>query len=571
MIKLLHIENVAVIEKADIEFKSGLSVLTGETGAGKSIVIDALSAVTGNRTSRDIIRTGADYASVTAVFSYAEKEKSGTASGAWLKENEIESGENDEIFITRKISSDGKSVCRVNGIPVPAAALKELGATLLDIHGQNDGRKLLDENAHLTYLDSFGGLEKDVEVYQAVFKQLKDKKLEIEKLTMDESEKERRIDTLEHQVDEIERAKLTPGEQGELTSRRELLLNASKLTQSVEAAFNALYGEGESVGVVGLISDAHAELDRASRYSEGLRALGERLDDMRYTAQDISDELRDFRTQLDFSPGELEELEARIDVLKRLQRKYGSEEEALEYMQRGKTELSNIEDSDNKIKKLEKELESKEREAVKLAELLSKKRKETTVKLQKRVKDELSELNMPGVQFTVEFNQAQGEYGLNATGRDEAVFLMSANPGEAPGRINRIASGGELARIMLALKNVLSSGQDTASMVFDEIDSGVSGVAAQRVGEKLAKLATDRQVLCVTHLPQIAMMADTHFEISKRVSEGRTFTHVQELDFEGRKNEIARLSGGENITITTLTSAEEQLRAAEKYKRELKS
>ena len=402
--------------------------------------------------------------------------------------------------------------------------------------------------------------------YKASYKKLRDKKAEIEKLTMDESEKELRIHTLKQQIDEIERAKLSPGEQNDLTARRELLLNASKLTESVEAAFEALYGGGEAAGVVELISDASAQLDRAARYSEGLRALGERLDDIRYSTQDISDELRDFRSQLDFSPGELDELEERLDVLKRITRKYGSEEDALEHLERGKTELSDIEDSTSKLSKLETELKTCINEAKKLSAILTERRKTAAKTLQKQVEEELSELNMKGVRFTVEFGEVSGEYNLNTTGSDDVWYLMSANAGEAPGRINRIASGGELARIMLALKNVLSSKQDTASMVFDEIDAGVSGIAAQRVGEKLATLAKNRQVLCVTHLPQIAVMADTHFAISKSVSEGRTFTHVEELDHEGRKKELARLSGGENITETTLSSAAEQLQAAEKFK-----
>jgi len=559
MIKLLHIENVAVIEEADIEFSQGLNVLTGETGAGKSIVIDSLSAATGYRTSRDIIRTGADFASVTAVFS-------DRSVNVWLEENGIEPDESGDIFITRKISADGKNVCRINSVPVPATVLRELGAALLDIHGQNDGRKLLDEGAHLSYLDAFGGHEKDLEEYKAIYKKLRDKKAEIEKLTMDESEKERRIDTLKYQIAEIEQAKLKPGEQNELISRRELLRNSSKLTEAVEFAFEALYGGGETTGVVALVSDAHAQLEHASLYSENLQALTERLNDMKYSAQDISDELRDFRTQLDFSPGELEELEERLDVLKRISRKYGSEEEALEHMEQAKTELSDIEDGAGKLAKLDTELAALIKEAKKQSADLTEKRQASAKTLQKQVEDELSGLNMKGVRFTVEFGEVTGEYNLNSNGADEVWYLMSANAGEAPGRINRIASGGELARIMLALKNVLSSKQDTASMVFDEIDTGVSGIAAQRVGEKLAELAAERQVLCVTHLPQIAVMADTHFSISKSVKDGRTYTHVEELDYEGRKKELARLSGGENITETTLTSAAEQLAAAEKFK-----
>ena len=566
MIKLLHIENVAVIEEADIEFSSGLNVLTGETGAGKSIVIDSLSAVTGFRTSRDIIRTGADFASVTAVFSCDPQNSSYSPVFAWLEENGIEPDESDEIYITRKISSDGKSVCRINGTPIPVTVLRELGASLLDIHGQNDGRKLLDESSHLAYLDVFGGLENQLSEYQTVYKKLKNKKSEIERLSMDETEREQRIETLKMQINEIRSAKLSPGEQNELSARRELLLNASKLTESIETAFEALYGGSESSGVTALITDACASLDRAIRYSEGLKSIGERLDDLRYTVQDISDELRDFRAQLDFSPGELEELEERLDILKRIMRKYGNEEEALEFLDKAVIELSDTEDSSSKTEKLNNELNKYIIEAKKLSEQLSINRKKAAEKLQDRVEAELSQLNMKGVKFKAEFDEVSDEYRLNSTGAEDVWYLMSANAGETPGRINRIASGGELARIMLALKNVLSGNQETASMVFDEIDTGVSGIAAQRVGEKLAELAKNRQVLCVTHLPQIAVMADTHFSINKNVKDGRTYTHVDRLDLEGRKNELARLSGGENITQTTLTSAEEQLQAAEKYK-----
>ncbi|MCL2425455.1 MAG: DNA repair protein RecN [Oscillospiraceae bacterium] len=569
MIKLLHIENVAVIEEADITFSEGLNVLTGETGAGKSIVIDSLSAATGNRTSKEIIRTGADFASVTAVFSGNSDnttDSSNIALNTWLEENGIESDDSGEVFLARRISSDGKSVCRINGTPVPAGVLRELGATLLDIHGQNDGRKLLDEGAHLTYLDIFGGHDSEIAQYKEAYTKLKNKKTEIKKLTMDEEEKEFRIERLKQSISEIEQANLNLGEQEDISSRRELLLNSSKLTESLEIAFEALYGGDDSTGVVALISDAQTQLDRAATYSEDLRLLSERLNDMGYTAQDIADELRDFKAQLDFSPGELEELEARLDVLKRITRKYGSEEEAIEYLEVAKDELSEIEDSSGRLAKYEKELMKFFDEAKKLSTALTKSRESAAKKLQKQVEDELAQLNMKGVQFKVEFGVVDGDDGLNATGGDNVWYLMSANAGEAPGRINKIASGGELARIMLALKNVLSSKFDTASMVFDEVDTGVSGIAAQRVGEKLAELAKARQVLCVTHLPQIAVMADTHFVISKSVSDGRTYTQVTELDIEGRKNELARLSSGENITATALSSAEENLAAAKKFK-----
>ena len=563
MLKLLHIENIAVIEKTEIEFAAGLNILTGETGTGKSIVIDSLSAVTGGRVSRDIIRTGASSASVTAVFSNPK-------TSLWLEENGIEPDDDDLLFISRKIASDGKSSCRINGKPVSAAQLRELGAGLLDIHGQNDGRKLLDESAHLAYLDLFGSLGMALDEYKVSYQKLTQIQSEIEKLSMDETEKIRRIDTLKHQLEEIERAKISIGEQSQLQSRRALLLNSSKLTESVEDAFEALYGGDNSDGAITQLTEAFNRLSAAARFSEDfLQPLTERLNDLIYTAQDISDELRDFRARLDFSPNELDELETRLDLLKRIERKYGGEEQALDYFERGKTELANITDSESKINQLNAEFESVLNDTKKLAESLTVLRKKAALTLQERIMKELAELNMPGVVFMVEFGAVQGDYGLGANGCDDVRFLMSANAGEKPGRINRIASGGELARIMLALKNVLLSDNDTNSMVFDEIDTGVSGITAQRVGEKLARLAQSRQVLCVTHLPQIAVMADVHFEIEKNISDGRTYTQVTKLDFEGRKKELARLSGGENITATTLTSAEEQLTAAENYKRNI--
>jgi DNA repair protein RecN (Recombination protein N) len=565
MLKLLHIENIAVIEKADIEFKPGLNVLTGETGAGKSIVIDALSVVTGGRASRDSIRAGSESASVTAVFSASQELM-------WFEENGVRQDESGEIFAARKISAEGKSVCRVNGIPVSAAQLRDLGAELLDIHGQNDGRKLLDESAHLSYLDIYGVHANKLEEYKFIYKDLAAKSAEIKKITLDESEKEYRIETLSKQIKEIELANLKPGEYNQLMSRRELLGNAAKLTEAAEGAFVSLYGGENSDGAIAQIISALEMIDSVAHLvDEALSNLSRSLSDLRYCAQDISDELRDFRESLEFSPGELDEIEARLETLRKIERKYGGETEALEFLESAKTELLGIEDSDNTLKKLRAALEAQILQAQQKAAELSKLRKASAKSLQDRVMQELSELSMPGTQFIVEFQKVGGKYALSASGCDEVCFLMSANAGENPGKISRIASGGELARIMLALKNVLGGKMDTGTMVFDEVDTGVSGVAAQRVAEKLAKLAADRQVLCVTHLPQIAVMADTHFEILKTVSSGRTYTNVAELNFEGRQNEIARLSGGENITETTRRSAAEQLTAAGEYKKKLKA
>ncbi len=561
MLELLHIENIAVIEKADIEFERGLNVLTGETGAGKSIVIDSLGAVLGLRVSKDIVRAGESRGTVTASFS-------GEDASGWCAENGVDF--EDELIIMRRISADGKNQCRVNGCPVSVAQLKELGSMLLDIHGQNDGQRLLDENSHRQYLDGFGGLEPDVETYRAVYRNFRDVKEELDRLSMDEGEKERKADILKFQIDELERANIKPGETAEKTARRELLRNSVKLTDAVENAFRAMYGGEDYEGAASLIGDAAGEIQSASRYTDTLSELGKNLEDLRYTAEDIAEQLRDFRESLDYSPEELDELENRLDGLKKLSRKYGdTEEEMLLFLDRAKGELEDIEYSAEKVEKLTAELDKCRAAAEVSAEKLSAKRKTAAGKLEKRIKAELESLNMPGVRFAVEFSPVPGPDGFNAAGSDEVRFLMSANAGQNMGRISRIASGGELSRIMLAMKSVLAENDSVGSMVFDEIDTGVSGVAAQRVGEKLCKLSAEKQVICVTHLPQIAAMADAHFEILKRVEGGGTFTQVTKLDENGRIREIARLTGGDNITETTLKSAAEQVEAAEEYKRKL--
>ena len=560
MILLLHIENIAVVEKADIEFRPGLNVLTGETGAGKSIVIDALSVITGGRASKDIIRTGADYSSVTAVFE-------DVIDGAWFEENSIERDEDKKIFLIRRISADGRNTCKVNGTPVSVQQLRELGGLLIDIHGQNDGRKLLDENAHLAYLDLFGTDTKALESYKTLYRELLEKDREIEKLSIDDEEKERKIDTIKYQINEIESAQIRPGEQEELSKRREILKNFSKLMDSVEGAFCALDGGEDGEGAVSLLSTAEHEISGVSKYFDELLTLTDRLRDLRYNAQDVLDELLGIRGGLDFSPNELDEIETRLDVLRRVMRKYGgTESEVLDFYSKIAEELSDMEFSSEKIIKLEKERKKIFAETKKQAESLSEIRKQAAQSLQQKVMSELSGLSMPNVRFEVKFMQISGELPLNSTGQDEVRFYMSANAGEELGKISHIASGGELSRIMLALKNVLSENDGVATVVFDEVDAGVSGVAAQRVGEKLSRLARGKQVLCVTHLPQIAVMADTHFEILKTVESGRTFTQIGELDMEGRMQELARLTGGENITIASLTSAREQLDAADAFK-----
>ncbi len=561
MLQILHIENVAVIEKADIEFKAGLNVMTGETGAGKSIVIDALGAALGGRTSREIIRSGADKATVSAVFSSNGTER-------WCEENSIDL-EDGELFLVRRISADGRNSCRVNGMPVSVSQLRELGECLLDIHGQNDGQRLLDERYHREYLDNFGQLEGDIAKYQEIYGKYCEKQQECEAVEMDESEKERKIDALKFQIDELERADVRPGEREELTARLELLKNSVKITQSIEEAFGALYGDDRTDGAVTLISDAEKAAETGARYSEELAKIVQKLTELRYAAEDAVEEIRDLKNSLDFSPDELDNIENRLALLRKLSRKYGPEEEdMLAFLENARNELDNIEYAEERLKKLQAERDNIKTLLLSAARELSCRRRETAEILEKRIESELEQLSMSGVRFEVELVSDDESFDKN--GIDEVRFLMSANAGEAPGRISKIASGGELARIMLAMKNVLAENDDIETMVFDEVDTGVSGIAAQRVGEKLCQLSRIKQVICVTHLPQIAAFADTHFEIKKEEQDGRTFTFVTPLDFDGRKLEIARLTGGANITEVTLASAEEQIEKANSYKIQLK-
>jgi len=556
MLKSLHIENIAVIEKADVEFSQGLNVLTGETGAGKSIVIDSLGAVLGGRTSKELVRSGAQSALVSGVFS-AEN------IGEWCEENGVEP-EDNELFLMRKITADGKNNCRINGMPVSVSQLRSLGMLLLDIHGQNDGQKLLDERYHREYLDNYGRLEDAKSEYKAEYAKYTAIKKEIDGLRIDEREKEFRLDTLKHQINEIKKANITVGEQEEKTKRRQILANAEKLADFVNTAYDALEGGDRTDGAVSLLIEAERALSSAGRYAESFADVEKIITDMRYAAEDAAERLRDIKDELDFSPRELDEIETRLSQLRKLSVKYGNtEEEILEYLDNAEKELDNIEYADDKIEKLEKQLKKQSEITKKAADKLTDARKKAASTLEKRIAEELKGLSMPKVQFLTVID-TDGEF--TPEGCDEVRFEMSANAGEKPGRISKIASGGELSRIMLAMKNVLAENDTVETMVFDEIDTGVSGIAAQRVGEKLAVLAGFKQVICVTHLPQIAVMADSHYEIKKTERNDRTYTEINLLSDDDRNKEIARLTGGENITETTLKAAFEQIEAADKFK-----
>ena len=558
MLELLHIENIAIIEAADIEFAPGFNALTGETGAGKSIVIDSLSAVLGQRTSRELIRTGAEKAFVSAAFSGMAPELT--------EELGIQPEADGTLLLQREIQTDGKNVCRVNGRPVTVGQLRALGARLLNIHGQHDGQQLLDEEQHIVYLDSFGRVESLAITYAEKYKNFTDIRRQIGALQMDEAEKARRVDTLQYQIEELRRAKLKPGEEEELTARRGMLRNAEKFLDAVAGADYALNGDDSGGGALSALRQAQDALGGVRHLDDAFGQLYERLGEAYSEVYDIAATVEDKRGELDVSPGELDRVESRMDLLYRLKKKYGATvEDMLDYQARCEAELAQIEDAGDTLARLEQALSKAEKEARQAAQALSDARKAAADRLTAQILTELQQLDMGKIRFAVDFV----EKPLDSDGMDTVRFLMSANVGEELRPIHKIASGGELARIMLAMKNVLSEQDHVGTMVFDEVDTGVSGRAAQKVAEKMARISRRKQVLCVTHLPQLAAMADTHFSVEKGERGGRTYTEVRRLDREQRRRELARLTGGSHVSQTMLDGAEELLVQAEKFRAEL--
>ena len=558
MLELLHIENIAIIEAADIEFAPGFNALTGETGAGKSIVIDSLSAVLGQRTSRELIRTGADKAFVSAAFSGMAPELT--------EELGIQPEADGTLLLQREIQTDGKNVCRINGRPVTVGQLRALGARLLNIHGQHDGQQLLDEEQHIVYLDSFGRVGSLINTYAEKYKHFTDIRRQIGALQMDEAEKARRVDTLQYQIEELRRAKLTPGEEEELTARRGMLRNAEKFLDAVAGADYALNGDDSGGGALSALRQAQDALSGVRHLDDAFGQLYERLGEAYSEVYDIAATVEDKRGELDVSPGELDRVESRMDLLYRLKKKYGATvEDMLDYQARCEAELAQIEDAGDTLARLEQALSKAEKEARQAAQALSDARKAAAEQLTSQILTELQQLDMGKIRFAVDF----AEKPLDSDGMDTVRFLMSANVGEELRPIHKIASGGELARIMLAMKNVLSEQDHVGTMVFDEVDTGVSGRAAQKVAEKMARISRRKQVLCVTHLPQLAAMADTHFSVEKGERGGRTYTEVRRLDREQRRRELARLTGGSHVSQTMLDGAEELLVQAEKFRAEL--
>lgn len=552
MLQKLKIENIAIIESAEIDFDAGFNVMSGETGAGKSIIIDSINAVLGERTSRELIRTGADSARVSAVF-YANA----LTVNAKLLEYDIDAQDDGTILLQRSLSRDGRNACRINGAPATVSMLKAIGAALISIHGQHENQALSDASKHREYVDGVADNAAVYAQYKKAYAQLRDIERELGVLSLDEDEKQRTLDLLDHKIRELETAQLVPGERADLTSKRDMIRNAEAIIANLREAYAAVNGTEDALGASQLTESCAKNLDAVSRYYEGFDSVTDRIRAIGYELEEYAADIRKALDMLDYDPGELVLIEERLDTLYRLSRKYGeTEEDMLRELLDAKKQREEIEFSDERIEQLKHDKVRANEALLDLAGELTQSRQRAAVFFADSVRAELDFLDMPGVVFEVSVKPVEP----GPEGADDVEFLISANAGETPKPIVRIASGGELSRIMLAIKNVLSSKEDAGSMIFDEIDAGVSGRAAHKVGQKLRQVSLGRQVICVTHLAQIAAMADHHLLISKSVKDGKTFTRVDSLDIPGRKRELARIIGGLNVTELQLHSAEEMLR-----------
>lgn len=549
MLKFLHIENIAVIERSDIEFSAGFNVLTGETGAGKSIVIDAINAVLGERTSKELIRAGCDTAEVSAAFGELDN-----ATAAALADAGVTPDEDGNIVIRRRLSVAGKGLIKLNDRPVTAAELKEIGKHLVNIHGQHDNQALLDPERHLDYIDAVADDDPIKGKYYAEFRELNRIRKELAATETDEDEKRRRVSLLKYQINELESAGIKPGEYLKLQKKLAVARNYQKTAEALSRAYSALKGDDEFDGAVSLLTDAEKSL--SSLHNDEWDKKSAALADAAAAAEDISAALYDFLENAELADIDPDEINARLETLDKLMAKYGnSEEEMLEFLEKARTELNDTEFSDKKAAELSNLLDDATVRLIALADELTAARKKAAAEFEKQVCDILSYLNMPDVRFTVQFGK--GRY--TKRGCDTAEFMISANRGESVKPLCKIASGGELSRVMLAIKSVLLGKDHVGTMIFDEIDTGISGYTAGKVGTQLKKVADNRQVICVTHLAQIAAMADTHLLIEKKAEKDRTFTSVSPLSYEQRINEIARIMSGTQMTENLYNSAKELL------------
>ena len=555
MLHLLHIENIAVIERADIELEDGLTVLSGETGAGKSIVIDSIGAVLGKRVSRDLVRAGAQKGFVSAVFSGLSP-----ALSALLDELALTGDEPDTLHIQRQITADGKSTCRVNMKPVAASVLRQLAPYLIDIHGQNDGQKLLDEQHHIDYLDGYADIGALLAEYRPKYQALLTLRREITALETGEQERLQRIDMLAFHKEEIEQAALQPDEDEILAQRKAYFDHAGKIAGALSEARLALSGDDEIGGACALLDQAADALAGLREVSDAFDGLAEQAEEVRLLAADLRDGVAGRGDNLDFSPAEREQVEQRLDLLYRLKQKYGGTvAEIMAYHDKIAAELESLQDSDNRRDELRGQYRMQLTEAKALAAKITEVRRAAAKRLEAEIVRELAELDMEKVKMRIAVHTGAK---LSAHGFDTVTFEISVNPGEPEKPLSKVASGGELSRIMLALKNVLTAGEDVGMLIFDEIDTGVSGHAAQQIGRKLSAIAKKKQTLCVTHLPQIAAMGDHHLLIAKSVRDGRSYTDVSPMDRSHRVDEIARLLSGEQISKAARRNAEELLSAA---------
>ncbi len=552
----LYIENVAVIQQADIDFSGGLTVLSGETGAGKSIIIDALSAILGGRTSRELIRTGQSKACVAATFSQLSDEVQ-----ALLQELGFEP-EEGQLLVRRELYADGRNQCRINGKPATLSNLKALGEKLVSIYGQHDGQHLMNEQLHMDYLDAFGGLDKPLEAYLGNYEALLQLNRRMKALSMSTAEKERRRALLPARIEELKQAKVAPGEQEELLALRQELQNGEKIAEGLADAANLLDGGQEQERVADRLAQAVKALSRGAKYSAAAGELEKRMREVSLLTADLSGDLADELTRLNYSPEKLEQTERRLDQISRLCIKYSvSADQLEEHLAALEEELDTLDNLDDSLDELKGEYAAMRAALYEEAGSLHLLRCRAAEQMARQIEQELHDLDLKNARFCAEVEDLRTEIQARFTkkGTDNVRFLLSANAGEDLKPLAKVASGGELSRIMLAMKTVLSAGEQGMSAVFDEVDAGVSGRAAQRVAEKLQALSKTRQVLCITHLPQIAAVADQHLLIVKNEWEGRTYTQVTPLDREGRKREIARIIGGAVITEKTLASAEEML------------
>ena len=549
MLSSLQIENVAVIQKAEVHFKPGLNVLTGETGAGKSILIDSINAILGNRTSKDLVRTGASKAVIRAAFEQVPDAVLNSLEKAGYERS-------DALMLSREITAEGKSTCRINGMPATASVLRELCGGLININGQHDSVGLLNPARHLGILDDYAQNDAEFQEYYVLYRELVRIKRELDAMITDEAEKQRKIDLLSYQVQEIEDAGLTAGEEQILESRRKILANASAIRDKIAQSYALLSGDDESSGAVDLLGEACHAIDTAAQLDDALAAASSQLLDLYYNAKDVAADLIGRLDSYDTNDAELDEIEQRLDLIYKLKRKYGDTvEDVIEFGQNAREELERIQSSQERHDHLQAEKRRLYTLAREKAEALTQTRLNAFEALNKRISGTLDFLNMPGVRMTLRHTRGP----LASHGQDSIEFYISTNPGEAPKPLAKIASGGELSRITLAIKNAMADKDAVPTVIYDEIDSGVSGKAAGRIGEVLRQSAQGHQILCITHTAQIAALADCHLLIQKNVANDRTYTEIHPLDEEGRVEALARLISGDHVTDISRANAREML------------